>query len=374
MRATLSLGLRVVLGSLLLLAACGAPANPVPANPPAATVPASSPPTAVPATASATPPPSAVVHVRFGSIGVSTDLGVFIAMDRGYFRDEGIETEIVPFSSSPDLIPALATGEIQTAGSSANAAFFNAAARGLNLKVVADKGGCAPGACAYALVVRKDLVDSGAVRDWADLRGRRIAVNSRGVNSMVNLVEALAKGGMTEQDVDLVEMNASDQLAALSNGGIDAGIVNEPQVGQGLVLGTIVRWKGAEEIMPYYQQAGTLLYGGRFIAEQPDVARRWMVAYVRAQRDYYAAVIKNGDRGSMLDLLTRYTSLKDRAMLEAVQLHAANPDGYLNVQSLQSDLDAFLKLGVVSQPVDLASVIDQQFVDYAVGRLGRAAP
>jgi len=145
-------------------------------------------------------------------------------------------------------------------------------------------------------------------------------------------------------------------------------------VGQGTVLGTTVRWKGAEEIMPYYQQAGTLMYSGRFIAEQPEVARRWMVAYVRAQRDYYDAVMKNGDRASMLDLLTRYTSLKDRAMLEAVQLHAANPDGYLNVQSLQSDLDTFLKLGVVSQPVDLATVIDQQFVDYAVGRLGRATP
>jgi hypothetical protein len=46
----------------------------------------------------------------------------------------------------------------------------------------------------------------------------------------------------------------------------------------------------------------------------------------------------------------------------------------LRVQSLQSDLDTFLKLGVVSQPVDLTTVIDQQFVDYAVGRLGRATP
>src|SRR5262245_20471189 len=125
MRATLSPGLRVVLGSLLLLAACGAPANPAPANPPAATAaPAAGSPTAAAAASAA--PPAAITRVRFGSIGVSTDLGVFIAMDRGYFRDEGIETEIVPFSASPDLIPALATGEIQTAGSSANAAFFNA--------------------------------------------------------------------------------------------------------------------------------------------------------------------------------------------------------------------------------------------------------
>ena len=97
--------------------------------------------TAVPATASPAPP-SAAAHVKFGSIGVATDLGVFIAVDRGYFRDEGIETEFVQFSTGPESLPALVTGEIQVSGGSANAAFYNAAARGLDLKLVADKGGC----------------------------------------------------------------------------------------------------------------------------------------------------------------------------------------------------------------------------------------
>jgi len=375
----------IVWGSLLLIAllvGCAAPAaapkgGSEPPAAPAAGAPAAAPPaapaaapTAAPLAASAPAPLNPPALVKFGSPGVSTDIAVFIGMDRGYFREEGIDTDFVPFSTGPEAIPALVTGDIQVSGGSANAAFYNAAARGIDLKLVADKGGCWTGTCYYALVVRKDLIDSGQIRDFPDLRGRRIALNSRGVNLMVNLVAALEKGGLTEQDVDVVEMGPTDALAGLSNGALDASVLLEPQVAQGVMQGTIVRWKGADELLPYYQQGGALMYGGRFINEQPEVARRWMVGYVRALRDYYDAVVNNRDRASILDLLTKYTSLKDRNVLEHVVLHSANPDGYLNVEGLQADLQVFLQLGVVRQPVDLASVIDHQFVDYAISRLG----
>ena len=366
---------------VFLLAACATPAGPPAASKAPAGAAAPQPsalatgtpaaPTGSPSAASAPPPLNPPALVKFGSTGVSTDVAVFIGMDRGYFRDEGIETEFVPFATGPEAIPALVTGDIQVSGGSANAAFYNAAARGLDLKLVADKGGCWTGTCYYALVVRKDLIDSGQVRDFADLRGRRISVNSRGVNLMVNLVSALEKGGLTERDVDVVELGSSDALVALGNGGLDASVLLEPQVALGVMQGSIVRWKGADELLPYYQQGGTLMYGGRFINEQPEIARRWMVGYVRALRDYYDAVVNNRDRGSILDVLTKYTNLKDRNVLEHVVLHSANPDGYLNVEGLQADLAVFLQLDVVRQPVDLSTVIDHQFVDYAVGRLGR---
>ncbi len=139
---------------------------------------------------------------------------------------------------------------------------------------MADKGMSVDGYDYKALVVRKDLIDSGQIRDFADLRGKRIAVNSRGANLMVNLLAALEMGGLTERDVDVLEMGPSDSLVALGNRGIDASGLLEPQVAQGVMAGAIVRWKGGDELLPYYQQAGVLMYGGKFIAEQPEVARR----------------------------------------------------------------------------------------------------
>ncbi|MBX5491530.1 MAG: ABC transporter substrate-binding protein [Chloroflexi bacterium] len=371
MRARMIVALLGVALLSVLLVACSAPT--MPATPQGTLV---EQPTAPQATsqAVASPPLRPPTHVKFGSPGVSTDISVFIGMERGYFQQEGIETEFVPFSTGPETLPALVTNEIQIAGGSANAAFYNAAARGLELKLVADKGGCWTNTCYYALVVRKDLIDSGQFRDFADLRGRKISLNSRGVNLMVNLVAALSKGGLTEQDVELVEMGPTDALIGLANGALDAAMLLEPQVAQGVSQGVLVRWKGGDDLLPYYQQGGVLMYGSRFIAEHPEVARRWMVGYVRALRDYYDAVVQGRDRTSILDLLVKYTSLKDRSVLERVVLHTYNPDGYVNVEALQEDLNVFLQLGVVQQPVDLRTVVDHQFVDYAIQRLGRYAP
>ena len=349
-------------------------AAPTTARAPAATASPVAAPTAVAPAASAAPPPlSPPALVKFGSTGVSTDIGVFIAMDRGYFRDEGIETEFVQFSTGPDLLPALVTGEIHVAGGSANAAFYNAAARGLDLKLVADKGGCWTGTCYYALVVRKDLIDGGQVRDFADLRGKRIAVNSRGVNLMVNLVSALEKGGLTERDAD-VDRDGRERLP---------GRAGEPwhrRVGAARAAGGAGRDDGQHRALEGRRRATPLLPAGR----RPDVRRQ---VHQRAARGGAALdgrlragaagllrrLVHNRDRAGILDLLTKYTNLKDRAVLDHVVLHAANPDGYMNVEGLQADLDVYLQLDVVRQPVDLATVIDHSFVDYAVGRLGRAA-
>ena len=53
----------------------------------------------------------------------------------------------------------------------------------------------------------------------------------------------------------------------------------------GLDQGTLVRWKGADEIDPGHQ-SGTLLYGASFLTSNPDLGRRFMLAYVKAARLY----------------------------------------------------------------------------------------
>jgi NitT/TauT family transport system substrate-binding protein len=48
-----------------------------------------------------------------------------------------------------------------------------------------------------------------------------------------------------------------------------------------------------------------------------------------------------------------------------------NPNGYLNVDSVRSDFEWFRRDGQVEGRVDVDTVIDHIFVDYALGRLGR---
>src|SRR5437899_78125 len=101
------------LALLLVLAACSSPAEaptPAPAaasSPAAAAAPAA---TAAPAAAAPTAAPlAAPVKVRIASQFASTDLGHFIAVERGYYQREGLDVELINFSDASQMIPALAT-------------------------------------------------------------------------------------------------------------------------------------------------------------------------------------------------------------------------------------------------------------------------
>src|SRR5262245_26907762 len=51
--------------------------------------------------------------VRFGSTVSMADAGVIIARDRGYFREQGIELDFVPFQSGPDTMVPMASGDLE---------------------------------------------------------------------------------------------------------------------------------------------------------------------------------------------------------------------------------------------------------------------
>src|SRR5207302_10112253 len=61
-------------------------------------------------------PAPQLTMVRFGSPQSISDAGVFVARERGYFRDQGIEVEVIPFQSGPNTIAPLAAGELDVAG------------------------------------------------------------------------------------------------------------------------------------------------------------------------------------------------------------------------------------------------------------------
>jgi NitT/TauT family transport system substrate-binding protein len=314
--------------------------------------------------------------VTIGTTNVATDAGFFIAEQRGYFRDVGIEPEFVRFASAAGMIAPLGTGQLDVGSGTVAAGLYNAVSRGVNLRIVADKGSIQPGYEFSTLVIRKDLVDSGRYHGLADLKGLTIATAAQGAGSESSLNEALKKGGLAWPDVNVVYMGFPEMLAALRNKGIDGGVTNEPTLQ--MVLGQGIGVHASTQPIYPGQQTAVVLYAENFMHQRHDLALAFMVAYVHAVRDYNGA-LKNGTLSgpgadAIIAILTQSTAVKDPAVYREMTAFAVNPDGRVNVTALDNDLAFFRSRGLVTdQKLSAADLVDQSYVTHAAGVLGAVA-
>src|SRR5262249_47355712 len=151
---------------------------------------------------------------------------------------------------------------------------------GVPVKIVADGGSIGPDNDWSALVVRKDLVDSGRYRTPADLRGLRIAVP--GLYTVVHYVlkVLLEQNGLTLADVDVQLAPFADHATAVNNGAVDAAFSIEPFATQTLALGGAIRVLGIQDVTPYLAGA-VMLYSPAFPARSADLVDRYTTAWPR---------------------------------------------------------------------------------------------
>jgi NitT/TauT family transport system substrate-binding protein len=317
------------------------------------------------------------VTVRIGTVNVSTDVGFFIADKKGYFKQEGISVTFTAFDSAAKMVAPLGVGQLDVGSGAPSAGLYNAAARGINIKIVADKGSTPPGHGFQPLLVRKDLVDSGKVKGFQDLKGLKIASGATGISTSVTLNEALKKGGLAYSDVTVVNMGYPQHVLALQNKAVDASMTVEPSATMAVASGAAVRFAGDDVIYPYHQLA-VVLYGGSFIKDHPEVAKKFMRAYIKAVRDYNDA-LKDGklagpNAAEIIAILTEYTAVKDANVYRTIVAHGTNPNGKVNETSLKKDYQFFKEQGLLEGDVSVEHVVDNSFVEAALKDLGLYVP
>src|SRR5215831_10335026 len=145
-------------------------------------------------------PASAADQVKIGISRTLSDAGYYIADAKGFFRDEGLEVALTGFNSAAQMIAPLGTGELEVGGGTVSAGFYNAVGRGIAMKIVADQGSIRPGYGYSSLMVRKDLIDSGRYKSFADLKGMKVAIGAPGTGTASALNEALKRGGLKYGD------------------------------------------------------------------------------------------------------------------------------------------------------------------------------
>jgi NitT/TauT family transport system substrate-binding protein len=323
----------------------------------------------------ATPGVAETLHV--GTVGVVSDAPFFIADKQGFFHDEGLDVDFIRFDSAAKMIAPLGAGELDAGGGATSAALFNAAKRSVNIRIVADKARNSPGYGFQAILVRKDLFDSGKIRSFADLKGAKIAVSAKGNSEEFILGYALQKGGVALSDIEEVYLGFPQHPVAYANQAIDASLTTEPTTSFIEAAGTAVKLAGVDAFYPEYQTA-VIYYGADFISKKPEAARKFMRALIRGIR-FYRDGLKNGHLAGpngekIVQIMTEYGTVKDPAVYRNSIASGIDANGVVNLASLKATWQFFRDTKQIDGSVSVDDVMDTSFATQAVKELGPYQP
>ena len=297
-----------------------------------------------------------------------------LGLDRGYFQQQGIDVEVVESGGRRGSIPMLSAGELDVSPQGLSLEFIQAWDPDRPLVMAADHGTAGGGT--GGLVARPELIKSGRLRDFADLRGLRIGLSPiRGDHDWKTFGTALQKGGLSFDDVQVVICDFGEgRHQALANGDLDLSTVGRPSsIAEAQEAGTFVVWKRTSEVEPGDRQGRTVVFSHPFWSDRPDDARRYLAAHLQGVREYHNAFVHGAGREGVIDALARQSGEK-RETVAKLTPGVFNPDGYINVPSVKEELGWYEGERLLPHPVPIDRVVNHELLDGALAALGKYQP
>jgi NitT/TauT family transport system substrate-binding protein len=224
-----------------------------------------------------------VTKLTVGTLPIANAAPMYIGMEKGFFREEGLELEPQVAQSGNELITALVGGD-QDMVFLGYTTVIIARSRNLPVKAVVNADNAAKTEEDEWQTVLSGK-DSG-IREPADLAGKTVGINALKGVAEVGLKAALDKNGVDPESVELLEVPFPEGPAALERGRIDAVWAPEPFLTQVLGAG------GHEVIAPIWELGpefpnGTYATSEQFLGENEDVVERFARAMDKSTQ--YAA-------------------------------------------------------------------------------------
>lgn len=147
---------------------------------------------------------------------------LFLAQEKGFFEENGIEVELSIVEGLAERKQALASGKIDGMATALDVQ-VSLAASSIPVSVVWVLDDSYGG---DGILVKNDI------NDIQDLKGKTMAFEVGSTSHMLALT-ALQQGGLTEDDVEVIQMSAGDAGAAFAAGKVDAAVTWEPWLSKG---------------------------------------------------------------------------------------------------------------------------------------------
>lgn len=260
----------------------------------------------------------------------------FVAKDKGYFEAFGLDVTLADKSGTAETIQLLATGQSQAGGSTWGSSFFNSIDLGATVAVVAQLAKINPDPAAKSpvpLIVSKERFDAGEITSVADLAGGSVGIPGPGGFGEYSVYLAITRGGLSMDQVELVNVPPPVAAEGLVNRSFDAAWTIEPFATGWADAGLTV---SISDDHARGVELGFLAFNNEWLEANTDAAILFTAAYLKASREL--------DAGGWADpeiqaIVSRWTNL-EADFLTQIGLTIRSEDGSLDIDSIR-DQEAY---------------------------------
>lgn len=275
----------------------------------------------------------------------SSAVGAFqLGVEKGYFKDHGLDVEIVLGQSSAAQLPAVNTGSLDFVLASPTTPLV-ANAKGLDLRIVSGYGRNRPEIVTDSVAV---LVGKGSkITSAKDLEGKKVAINAVGSIGEIGIKEAVALDGGDPDKVTFIQLGFDQVGAQLASGQIDAGMAGPPFMQQ-------IQRNGGTVVSDFIQEADlggaelVMVAGGKLVDSKEKVVEQFVEALAETL-DYAEANIDE-----VRDMLPKAIGTDPEV---AKKTDVIGYDAALDVAALEQFATLMDKYDVLTKKPDLDKIV-----------------
>ena len=315
-------------------------------------------------------PLSARERVTVGTRQVADSGALFLAAAQGYFKDEGLDVEMIAYRSDKDVADAVALGATDFGLSAFTPAAFSHAGRGLIKAVAAqvrekrDYEG--------NTIVASNMAYAKSLRKPEDLAGKVVAISQLGSAYYYQLAQIARAKKFDFNSITLKPLQTIDAMArAVGNNKVDAAIM-PTQYARELMLADqakLIGWYSEID----EQQLGALFANGKTIATKRATVEKFVRAYRRGAGDYAQMVryerggkrVANMRTRELATVIARYVypgrPLGAAAATVEAGAYYMDPQARLDGADIARQVEWYKAQGLIDKSIDAASIVDAGF-------------
>jgi len=312
---------------------------------------------------------SAVEKIRVGALRFTSHAPSFVAFEKGYFKDAGLEVEFKFFKSAQPMAVAIASGDVDFGVTAVSGGLINLAGKGV-IKVIGGALHEEKGIDGQMILASKKAIDAG-LKTPADLEGHSFGITQTGSSFHYMAHKIAQKEGFDASKIKFKPLQKVGAIiGALKTEQIDAWSI-VPHIAKGLAKNPKISIIGkVSDYIPNYQVT-TIFTSSKHAKNNSKLVKSFLKAFSRGTDDFNSALVdKTTNKETsekMVKLIHKYVYASKPYAKAAPSIRNGamriNKNAKLNITSIKDQLNWFKSEKLVKKHITIDMLVDASYVD-----------